>query len=232
MWSVGSRQMDVYVGLADGGLAAAWAAHEDVAQGAAHWFAEARKLAGNRWRRPKVRVWLSGALARPFLWGPIQGLACWREVELAARAAAPEATGLVGPCAVSLDEWPSSQPVLVVAMDQAVVAAIVDAAKAAGVRLLSLRPWWARVLESAADSPALAIGDTDALTVLAGSAAGWQTANSYLPRPSGEHTQPLLDRLMLSASLERGSMRHAELAREACSGPWPSVIATSSEAAA
>jgi hypothetical protein len=169
-------------------------------------------------------VWLSGALAQPFVWGPVQGLAGWREVELAAQAAAPGATGLAGPCVVSLDEWPSAKSVLVVAMDESRVATIVGAAKDARVRLVSMRPWWAGVSEHrSSGEPVLAARDTDALTVLAASADAWQLAHSYLPRPSVEQTRPLLDRLMLAAGFEASAMRHLELARDASNGVWPGV---------
>lgn len=225
MWWVGSEPVDVYLGLADGGFAVggqpvAWAAHGDAAQ----WFAEARKHLRSRWRKPRVRVWLSGALARPFVWGPVQGLASWQEVELAAQNAAPDATGLAGPCVVSVDEWPAS-PVLVVAVEANTCAGIIDGARRAGVHVQSIRPWWAGALDrrllAEPSTPVFAASDTDALTVLTTSDDGWQAAHSVLPLPGAGQAEPLLDRLLLGVDLERSAMRHARLVREASTGAWP-----------
>jgi len=236
VWSVGSKPVDVYLGLAEGGFAVAgrpegWVPHVDVESAARHWFAHARSLVGRGLRRPGLRVWLSGALARPFVWGPVQGLTGWREVELAAQAAAPDATGLAAPCAVSLDESPSPAAALVVAMEQHVVASIVAAANEAGVRIVSIRPWWALALERQAREAAgpIVIRDTDALTVLAASDDDvWRLAHSYVPQPSEDQTPSLLDRLFLSANLARGAARHVALTRD----DWPGITARLEEAAA
>lgn len=235
VWSVGSKPVDVYLGLAEGGFAVAgrpegWAPHVNVDAAVRGWFAQARSSVGRGLRRRSVRVWLSGALARPFVWGPVQGLARWREAELAAQAAAPEATGLVGPCAVSLDEWSGSVPALVVAVERRVVTTIADAAKETGVRIVSMRPWWAYALEQQAREAAesIVVRDTDALTVLAVSDDVWRLAHSYVPRPSEEQTPSLLDRLFLSANLEGGSVQHVALRRD----DWPCITPRLEEAAA
>lgn len=220
MWSVGSEPVDVYLGANEGAVAmagapAAWCREADVAAAATRAMGEARAKRGRQgWSRPRVRVWLSGALARPFVWGPVQGLVRWREVELAAGAAASQANGLTGPCAVSLDEWRCNSAALVVAMEQDVRAAIIGAAKAAGLRVTSLRPWWARVVEQHANAPVLTVRDTDALTVLAARDAAWQLAHSYVPQPRVEQTQALLDRLMLASGIDGAVTQHADLAND------------------
>ena len=174
-----------------------------------------------------MRVWLSGALARPFVCGPVQGLKRWGEAELLAQATVSEATGLDGPCEVSLDAWPHPLPTLVVAMDRSLIATILDAARNAGVRIVSVRPWWAGVLErrAASKSPLLAARDTDALTVLAARDDAWSLAHSCLPRPDESRSKALLDRLTMAADVGHGPASHADIAPDAHSGLWPVVPA-------
>jgi hypothetical protein len=69
---------DVYLGMrevawARRGANAVCEAHGSVGAGLEACFAQIGKHRA-RWVAPRVRVWLSGALARPFLCGPVAGL--------------------------------------------------------------------------------------------------------------------------------------------------------------
>ena len=217
MWSAGSDVFDVYLGVAIGGVVrgnerAIWQPHATLDAGLGVLFAHARKQA----RRP-VRVWLSGALARPFLCGPVQGLKRWSEVTAVAQAMAPDATGLAAPCEVQVEAWPSPQAALAVAIDPLMQQAIEAAAREHGVTLQSLRPWWAvafnQVLAAAPDARLVAVADSDALTLLGGDDARLHAASAYVPRPSDEQAGQSIARLALTAGVDGAQVIRVRLAR-------------------
>lgn len=217
MWSAGSDVFDVYLGVAIGGLMrggerAMWQSHATVDAGAGVLFEHARKQA----RKP-VRVWLSGALARPFLCGPVQGLKRWSEVTAVAQAMAHDATGLAAPCEVQVETWPSPHAALAVAIDPRMRLAIEAAAREHGLALQSLRPWWAaafnQVLASAPGARLVAVADSDALTLLGGDDERVHTASAYVPRPSDEQAGQSIARLALTAGVGAAQMVRVRLAR-------------------
>src|SRR5207245_1953611 len=100
-----------------------------------------------RWRKARVVLWLSGGLARPYLCGPVDGLAGWKEAEAFAAAAAPEATGLEAPCRVRLEDWPGEVPALGTAIDASLSESIDALARSRRIVWRSVRPRWTAVLE-------------------------------------------------------------------------------------
>jgi hypothetical protein len=158
-------------------------------------------LPRRRWRGTAVTVWLSGALARPFLFGPIAGLKGWREAHEAATIMAPSACGLQGPCQVALEADPSRGAVLCTAAERSLLDALREAAKQRALRLAHVRPAWALLgdSDSAAADRMLCVRDVDALTVLAKIDGGWVMAATYSPAPAA--AGPLLRRLQASTAL-------------------------------
>ena len=161
--------------------------HTDSADALGH----IRAFSKDSLRSPYIRVWLSGVLARPFIVGPVAGLRRWSDALAFAKAAAPGATDLDGPCVVALDDWPGERPALATAMERAVFDSIAASAKATGTRLASIRPWWAKV----------------AGAINAGTASHFESLSTYLPRPGPSQTNALLNRVALAAGLSHDDVR-------------------------
>ncbi len=163
----------------------------------------------------KVAVWLSGALARPFVFQPVQGLRRRSEALTVAAGLAPEATGLQGPCEVWLDGWTAGKPCVAVAVDRALREQIESTARAEKLRLTSLRPWWVAALNAALDETAairlLAVEEVDALTVLSGEPGSIAAATCYAPSPDASQSQALLTRTLMAANVSAEYARRAHL---------------------
>ncbi len=199
---VGAEMWDVYVGercstCASVGSVEMTSGHTDVTTGVAAAFA-CVKQARRSWRRPQVRVWLSGALARPFTVAPIAGLRNWREAHELAAHLAPQSTGLREPCAVWVERLPTRESSVAVAVERSLLQTIVTAARTHRTPLTCVRPWWALALEGMADAgpgPALfAAEDDDAMTLLSAHSNVWSAADCYAPKPIPEQLEPLLAR--------------------------------------
>ena len=126
---VESDVIEMYLGMFSGGWAIdgrtqAWSAHDDPVAALESWVTEIERQRSRRWRRASVALWLSGGLARPFLCGPVAGLANWDEAEAMAIAMAPDATGLAVPCSVRLEAWPGDATALATAVDARLAQAI------------------------------------------------------------------------------------------------------------
>jgi len=215
--------LDLYLGLGHGGVAARadtafWCEHAGVEEGADALFAHAGAGA-RRWRKVPVRLWLSGALARPFLCGPVSGMNRWTEVIELARSTAAESTGIDALCSVTVEHWPHPRPSLAVAVATATLDAVERAAREHRVALRSVRPWWALALERsstvASGARLMAMTDTDAMTVLGEHDDGLHTASGYMPGPSAEHADRLLARLALTAGVAADAVVRVELGRGA-----------------
>jgi len=217
------KPIDIYLGLSEGALdvageAPAWHAHADLSVGLDGLFREAAARATGRWsRRVPVRLWWSGALARPFVCGPVEGLRRWREALALAQSLAPDATGLGADCVVTVEDWPGPQPTLATATAATTLAAVHAAAALHRVNVRAIRPWWAAAANHArtADSAAtlVAARDGDALTLLGWQSGRWHTANAYLPAPSPEQAERLLARLAVSVGVAADSVRQVVLSR-------------------
>lgn len=150
----------------------------------------------------QVCVWLSGALARPFMFGPVAGLRGWREAHMAAQAAASAADEFDGPCTVSLEDDPGQQTVLATAVARDTLDSIYEIATSLRVRVRSIRPAWAHAIDTAPDAHAratmLVCRDPDALTVLAMKGDSYVFAATHMPCPDEAQAGALIRRLRLS----------------------------------
>lgn len=222
MWSAGREDVNVFVGSSRGGLcvpgqAAQWREFGSSSEAIDELLRLAARQPRPWWKpRVRVRVWLSGALARPFPLDPVAGLNDWHELRAFARAAAPEATGLDEPCAIEMEEWPDGRPVLVMAMAEAVLSHLQATAAELELKISSVRPWWAvafnDVLSAKPDVHTVAVSDVDSVTLLSGTPTGLNSVSCYTPRPSAEQMEKLLSRLDLvreAASLPAMKVRMA-----------------------
>lgn len=225
MWSAGSSLAHVYVGHSIAGVSRtvagadadrAWMPCASALQG---WQLAAEMLSsGNGLRRPRIRLWLSGGLARPFLFGPVEGLTRWAEAVEVAANLAPDSTGMAGPCLVWLDAWQAGHACVAVAMQQQLRDGIESVAKRHRLRLAGLRPWWAAVLDSAVESSEqacrlLAVDEPDSLTILSGSEAALDSASSHVPAPAPEFLRSALTRRTLAEGIGADQVRVARLLR-------------------
>jgi hypothetical protein len=206
VWSAGSERVDVYlacgrIGVRGGAEPQAWKVFDAP-------IGDFQRLAGEVAAivqgRKKVRLWLSGELARPFLFGPVAGLHRWAEVERVLEAAAPEASGLDGPCRVWIDGDPTRQACVAVAVPVALVEALAAAKREKRLAAVSVRPWWSAALNAVlASEPAaqlVVVDDHDALTVLQGGAGQYQGASTGWPHPGGQLDQWLARQQVVHAA--------------------------------
>jgi hypothetical protein len=190
-------------------------------------------------RRPVLKVWLSGYWARPFVLDLPAGVKP-REWAAVAAARAGAATGLDGPCQVVVQSPGSGVDatglrVLAVAVPQGLLAAQRDGARASGVTLESIRPWWAGALDEVlrGDSAlnVFSAVDADAVVMLVSSSNGWSLATTCSPPPAGDAMERWFKRQSLGLPSDaRGSSaaRHVEAITTAPaprSGLWPVLSA-------
>ena len=212
MWLAGSEAAQIYLGQTTVGVwsgstdsgvrwAAAASAHEGWVRGL-ELLAELK----SKLRRRRVVVLLSGALARPFIFEPVNGLRRWSEAQQVAAGVAPEATGLAGPCDVWLDDWRPEKRCIAVAVDRGLRESIENSARERKIRLGAIRPWWTVALDEAVREQSsaaqlLAVEEADALTLLCGRDSGFDSVASYAPRPDASQTEALLTRALLAADV-------------------------------
>lgn len=174
-----------------------------------------RHAQSTRARGRAVSVWLSGALARPFLFGPVQGLRGWSEVNSAAQSAARQACGIDEPCQVVLEGEPSMHRVLGTAVRVETVDAIHRTAASLGLRVKSIRPAWAEVIDSAPaarfNASLLVCSDEDAVTLLGQHEGRFDLASTYVPRPGVDEVEGLVRRMQLSRDLAPKAMLMASI---------------------
>ena len=208
LWA-GSDHWDLFVGrdslgYAQLGAMPTWHPHQNLHASLAD-VLRTIQMQRSGWRRPRVRLWLSGALARPFVLVRPVGIKSDAELKLLAQAQAGRITDLLGPAALWLSNPGKSGLTLVAAMDLAVRDALVEAASKAGVRLQSMRPLWAslliEVVSTTRSVQLLAAEDPDALTVIVSQDEQWVTADSYVPRPEQAPRQALVARRMIAANV-------------------------------
>jgi hypothetical protein len=209
--------IEVYIGLRSGGWALggqtqAWEAHESPALGLERWACDIGERHGHPWRKARADLWLSGALARPFLFGPVAGIKGWREAEVVAAAAAPEWTGLVGPCRVRLEAWPGEDSTVCTALDASLSDAIESIARSCRITWRNVRPRWSVALDAALGkrpSTALfAVYEEDAFTLLCESTSsgtaspGMSVAATYSPALEEAEAKALWHRMKISFGVQ------------------------------
>lgn len=234
----GFEVWDIYLGTQAGALVRAsspvvWCQYSSAAAGLNELLTGAA-TAPRAWFGPRLRLWLSGALARPFVFEPPEGLKDTSELLALARARAAQATGLAQPCEVCLSEPVEGRNQLAVALNgdlhQALLA-VVDKTKA---RLVSVQPWWACAQQVALRvSPklqAMVLVDTDSVTLLAAKQDEWMAAQSYVPAPVGQQLQALVVRFLLSSESAEPlstwvSLDAAAAANGSAAWPWAQLQA-------
>lgn len=212
-----SEMLEVYIGMRFGGWALsgqtqAWEAHESPEQGLERWARDIGERHGRPWRKARANLWLSGGLARPFLFGPVAGIQGWREAEVIAAAAAPEWTGLVGPCRVRLEAWPGEASTVCTALDASLSDAIESTTRSCRITWRNVRPRWAVELDAALGkrpSTALfAVSEEDAFTLLCESTSsgaastGMSIAATYSPALDEAEASALWHRMKISFAVE------------------------------
>jgi hypothetical protein len=170
-----------------------------------------------------LSVWLSGALARPFLFGPVRGLRSWNETNEAAESVAREAFGIDGPWHVVLENDPSSHCVLGTAVLQATIDEIYRTATALRLDVRSTRPAWAEAIDAMpaamAGATLLSFRDADSLTLLGMRRDEFDLASTYMPCPGADEIESLLRRLHLSRDLAPQAMHNASINTAANGAP-------------
>lgn len=216
MWWAGSERFVVYLGEAtavvlprhatDGAAVGSFASESaiDGFEQAMRWVTDLQKRSGGRCI---LDVQLSGGLARPFVFGPVKGLKSLNEASRLAATLAPEATGLVSPCAVWLDTRAPGKACVAVAVRLDVRDHIEKVARENRARIASLQPWWNVALASTQPKLGdgvrlLAIEDTDALTVLTRGGDDYAALSTHAPRPDSAQTRAVLTRAALAADLQ------------------------------
>jgi hypothetical protein len=213
-------------GLARQGQPPIWEPHPNPAQGVVNGMTRLRAQQRG-WLRPRVRVWLSGALARPFVMAQVAGLKGRPEAMALAAATASGATGLEPEPApeIWLDGLPLTGPVVSVAMPRNLHQSVLDAAIASRVKLESLRPWWSAALSDALmqerDIELFAAQDTEAVTVLVAKDNAWLAADTYTPSPAGAQLEALVTRRLFASGVGPDAARRVRLdASASASTTW------------
>lgn len=213
--SLASRDAQVYLGLNSAGVwggpgapteSARWVPCISPLDG---WAQACRLLAEKGTGVRRTRLWLSGALVRPFVLQSIEGLRNATEAFRLATAVAPERTGLDGTCAVWMDRWRPGEATACAAMNQELRNEI-EASCAPHRRILSgLGPWWVMALRSvladeSRSTRLVAIDDTDAVTILCGRGGEFTSAMSVLPKPDHTQIRPMVARMASSEDIAPG----------------------------
>jgi hypothetical protein len=178
-----------------------------------------------------LSVWLSGALARPFLFGPVEGLRGWAEAHRAAEDIAPHACGVDGPCRVVLEGDPSRHGVIATAVQEETMQAVYRTAAALHLRIKSIRPAWAEAIDAIPAAKRnvtlLVCRDVDSLTLLGQHGDHYDLASTYAPRPGTAEVDSLLRRLQLSRDLSTGAT--LEVSIDSSAKCQPTVVLPSLE---
>jgi hypothetical protein len=243
VWWVGAEVWQLFVGRASCGLQRPGRGVQWRDDG--NWAALLReaKVPRSRWRRPVLRAWLSGGLAKPFLLGPLTGLAGDGERGALAQARAQEVTALEGPCEVAVEGDLNNESALCVAVQAALVDALHAACAANALRMASCRPWWAGALDVAIPTQAkaqpgaatvLALTDPEAMTVLAAASdtastgPRWLASEGYCPLPEPEQRGALVQRRLLALPASDAQVlwidAQAPSHVAAVTAPWPEPV--------
>lgn len=205
----GSDPLDLYLGTR--AVMLARGASAEAAHATEGWPASQQCLARVVEALPRqvtVRVWLSGALCRPFVMPAPAGLKTEDERRRAMEAFAQRACGFDGPVRVQWQEARKDRPIIGMAMDAAMLAHI--KAGLARLRVRMLTPWWMAALnhqlKQAPDTACIAVQDCDALTMLTGEAACFSQASTLAPSHDASMAMAGYRRLQLAMGTLTGSV--------------------------
>jgi hypothetical protein len=135
-------------------------------------------------RPPKLRIWLSGGLCRPFMLPRIAGSSA-AELEKIAVSLVPEQIGWFEPVTVRVDMQRNSGQAVAVAVKSRTLDELRQALGTPRREPVSIQPWWAEVLRiSTAKHPhaqCLAVQDCDSVCVIAGEGPFTRSASVVTP---------------------------------------------------
>ena len=204
MWWAGSKAHDVYLGTR---AFAVCQGSERLQVQAVEGFEGAIAALGEWLKtlrgRPRLRIWLSGGICRPFILPQLPGIKSRVELLRATSALAPQRTGLSGECRVWVDR---NSAHMAAAVQQGRLDELFEATGSAQIK--SIRPWWAEllrvVLQNEPQVPVIAAHDCDSLTLLAGRDGRFDIANTLSPVRDRETADAALARMLLSVESEAG----------------------------
>jgi hypothetical protein len=184
-----------------------------------------------------LRVWLSGALCRPFLVPPVAGVRSSQDLAVIAQAQAATQSGVPAPCAVWLEALRPNEAIVAAAMPQALRERCLGWAgtgAASATRVLSLRPWWSAAPAAAieqgrargAGRHALLVRDPDSVVFLMGEGARFSQASAFAPIVADEQAAAVRSRLTLSHDLHAQTTTALRLNPGGRTrSPWPMPLA-------
>jgi hypothetical protein len=223
VWWAGSRVHDVYLGTR--GVAVCLGGQVLLARSAEGF--DGALAFFNEWleterKRPRLRIWFSGGVCRPFIVPAVEGVKANAERMKIARALAPQQTGLSGDCQVWLERRSADEAFVAVAIERARLTQFekVVASSMHKVQVVSARPWWGEVLQHARGcDPALAalgIQDCDSMTVLVGRGDTYELASTYSPITNEDAGRAALTRALVAGDGNEGEVT---IARLVCENP-------------
>lgn len=219
MWLAGAKVHDLYLGtrlvaLCEGQRLIARQPVPDAAAGlalAAEWLSTQAPHA-------KLRIWLSGALCRPFVVESVAGLRGQDEIHKVIQTQAQRALGRQAPCRVWQERAAQQGQRIAVAADESWLGKIEQTMRSLMWPVKSIAPWWAEVLRAHADDAkakaptsqrtgmqVLAIHDCDSLTILAGSQQGYALVRTVAPIGDAVSARSALSRSLLSQDMPDAS---------------------------
>ncbi len=181
-----------------------------------------------KWRTPRVSIWLSGALARPFIVGPIAGLRTWSEAKACALAAAPTAVGISTPTHPVLSGWPESASTLAITADEQLIGLVRRSAASCKVHVATVRPWWGLACDIVSrkrdrSTCGFIADEDDALTVLSTFNGRWTGAATCSPKPNETSIQALKLRLFAGHLPDEARLATAALINAPDGQRWPCI---------
>lgn len=206
MWWAGRATLDVYVGVRR--VAVAGPQHKWLPPPVPDLVLGLKLLTDWLQQRPRperVRVWLGGALCRPFL-VPVMPVLPRDQAHAALQAVAAERTGLSRDCQVWCEAAASDPGGTVgAALDRAVFDGVMAALAAGRSQCLSLRPWWCEALSHALraepGATAVAVLDCSALTFLSGAEGTFTQVATASPMLDPAAAQSALRRYLSGAGV-------------------------------
>lgn len=219
MWLAGAKVHDLYLGTRLVALCQGQrlVARQPVAN------AEAGLVLATEWLgasgyRSKLRIWLSGALCRPFIVESIAGQRGAGEIDRIIQVQAQRALGRQEACRVWQERAARQGQRISIAVGEHWLGKIEQTMRGLRLPVKSIAPWWAEVLRAhSIDGRAnastskpngiqvLAVHDCDSLTILAGSGQGFALVRTVAPIGDATSARSALSRSLLSHDLPGAS---------------------------
>jgi hypothetical protein len=220
VWWARPDPINVFLGQACAAIrlsggAVTWSTTDSPAAGW-RWVAEVLATSASiRARRSSIQVWLSGALARPFILPKLPGARDVGEAENIGAHLAAEQTGQTESCCVCLDGWTKDAPCLATAMSRSLHDLLLLPRGKTNPPVCAIRPWWSAGLNaiiSCADAPNLiGLRDEESLTVLGGRGDSFELAGSFAAMDTMASRQLLARLTVAHSALDRVAVFSTDL---------------------